>query len=49
MQKNMLDYDLHATEMMTAYDHMWNVFSNSKPVEAFNVSGTDVVRPLIDK
>ena len=40
--KKMLNYDLHATEMMTAYDQMWAVFADGRPIEAFNVNGTQV-------
>ena len=42
MLEKMLNYDLHATEMMTAYDQMWAVFAGGRPTEAFNVNGTQV-------
>ena len=42
MLEKMLNYDLHATEMMTAYDQMWAVFAGGRPIEAFNVNGTQV-------
>ena len=42
MLEKMLNYDLHATEMMTAYDQMWAVFADERPIEAFNVNGTRV-------
>lgn len=45
MREKMLDYDLHATEMMTAYDQMWAVFADGRPVESFNVNGTRVEQP----
>ena len=43
MQEKMLDYDLHAKEMMVAYDHMWELFSGGQAIEAFNVIGTEIV------
>lgn len=45
MQEKMLDYDLHAIEMMTAYDQMWSVFAEGRPVESFNVNGSQVDQP----
>ena len=42
MLEKMLNYDLHATEMMTAYDQMWAVLAGGRPIEAFNVNGTQV-------
>ena len=45
MQEKMLDYDLHATEMMTAFDHMWAVFSTEQQRTAFNVTGSEVAVP----
>ena len=45
MQEKMLNYDLHATEMVTAYDHMWAVFADGRPIEAFNVNGRRVNQP----